>query len=227
MNAEDDINLLTVIVDTNPAAWAAAANDPERPLDFIKIIEQILIFINAHLSLKFDNELAIIASHTNQSRFLYPLPPTDPEAALLDAPKKPANAYKQFFDVDQGVVMKLKELVAESKEADEENKSMIAGSLSLAQSYINRVKRANENSNVQSRILVISISPDLPSQYIATMNCIFAAQKGATRIDVCRFQGRNYGGDSVFLPQASHITGGIFLEIPEPRNLLQYLLVRR
>ncbi|KAJ3146053.1 RNA polymerase II transcription factor B subunit 4 [Geranomyces michiganensis] len=211
-----DINLLAVVVDTNPAAWAAAASDPDRPLDFIKVIEQLLIFINAHLSLKFDND-----------QFLYPLPPADPHEAPDDASSKPANAYKQFFDVDRAVVSKLKELVdgTQTKSVDKhENTSMVAGSLALALTYINRIKRANENSTVQSRILILSISPDLPSQYISTMNCIFAAQKVSTRIDVCRFSGRTYGGESVFLPQASHITAGIYLDIPEPNHLLQYLL---
>ncbi|KAI8593556.1 RNA polymerase II transcription factor B subunit 4 [Geranomyces variabilis] len=226
MQPDEDINLLAVVVDTNPAAWAAAASDPDRPLDFVKIIEQLLIFINAHLSLKFDNELAIIASHTDQSQFLYPLPPADPLGAADDEPSKPANVYKQFFDVDRAVVSKLKELVDDtrSNSVDHENRSMVAGSLALALSYINRIKRANENNTVQSRILILSISPDLPSQYIPTMNCIFAAQKVSTRIDVCRFSGRTYGGESVFLPQASHITAGIYLDIPEPNNLLQYLL---
>ncbi|KAJ3007233.1 RNA polymerase II transcription factor B subunit 4 [Thoreauomyces humboldtii] len=238
----EDINLLTVIIDTNPRAWALAARDPQRPAVFLQIIQQILVFINAHLSLKFDNELAIIASHTDRSRFLYPLPPgpapTTAAAAVgqddgqkeTEGPWKPANVYKQFFDVDQGVVGTLKALIAdydpEKDDAALRDNSMIAGSLSLAQSYINRVKRANETANVQSRIFLISISPDRPSQYIATMNSIFAAQKIKTRIDVCRFRGSTYGGDSVFLPQAAHITGGIFLEIPEPKNALQYLLVR-
>jgi hypothetical protein len=73
---------------------------------------------------------------------------------------------------------------------------MIAGSLSLAlsckfstasigrtlkQGYnptdIHRSKKGDENSSLQTRILVLSVSPDAPSQYIPIMNCIFGAKK--------------------------------------------------
>ncbi|KAI8816065.1 RNA polymerase II transcription factor B subunit 4 [Fimicolochytrium jonesii] len=225
MTTDEDINLLVLIIDTNPHAWATAANDPDQPISFVDVLEHILIFINAHLSLRFDSKLAIIASHSDTSRFLFPAPENDATGKQeADEAKKPANTYKQFFDVNQRLVKEIKGMVRDDQNTRLENRTMTAGSLSLAQTYINRVRRENEGASIQSRILLVSISPDLPSQYIPTMNCIFAAQRLGTRIDVCRFGGRHYGSESVFLPQASHITGGTYLDVPEPRNLLQYLL---
>ncbi|TPX59962.1 hypothetical protein SpCBS45565_g07620 [Spizellomyces sp. 'palustris'] len=224
MTSEESINLLAVVIDTNPISWATAAQDPRCPLDLGRVLEQLLIFINAHLALRFDNELVVIASHTDQSLFLYPPQLSDTDQPP-DASSKPANTYKQFFDVNQAVIKTLKDLITQSKSPEDiDDKSMLAGSLSLAQTYINRIRRANDPTPLQSRILILSVSPDLPSQYIATMNCIFAAQRVGTRIDVCRFRGKHYGEESVFLPQACHLTGGSYMEIPEAENLLPYLL---
>lgn len=55
--SEDDSNLLVIIIDTNPFVWSAS------PLPLTDALRQILLFINAHLALKHDNKLAVIASH--------------------------------------------------------------------------------------------------------------------------------------------------------------------
>ncbi|KAJ3036013.1 RNA polymerase II transcription factor B subunit 4 [Rhizophlyctis rosea] len=130
------------------------------------------------------------------------------------AAKKPPNVYKHFKDVDDQVVAKLKKLVSE-----EEGTS----------SDINRFQKNHESITVQSRVLILSISPDAPSQYIPLMNCIFSAQRMQVRLDVCHFpyiarKTQQKESGSIFLKQASHITGGIYLEPPEPDNLIQYLL---
>ncbi|KAJ3299146.1 RNA polymerase II transcription factor B subunit 4 [Borealophlyctis nickersoniae] len=225
MATEDDINILAVIIDTNPVAWARAAERPDKPLHFTKALEQLLVFINAHLALRFDNQLAVIASHFDRSQFLYPPPPDAPP--LPDQLKKPANVYKHFKDVDDRVVATLKAMVKEDmpENVTDGATSMIAGSMSLALSYINRIRKASENHSTQSRILIISISPDASAQYIPIMNSIFAAQKQGIHVDVCRFKDPKRLDSSVFLQQAADITQGIYLEPPEPQNLIQYLLV--
>ncbi|KAJ3188326.1 RNA polymerase II transcription factor B subunit 4 [Gaertneriomyces sp. JEL0708] len=226
--ADEDINFLAVIVDTNPLAWSQAAGDPQNPIEFTQVLEHLLIFINAHLALRSDNDIAIIASHNEKSQFLYPPSPSDVAPPAADRPlqaQKPANAYKQFYDADVGMTNTLRSLV--SKSCDQSNRSMIAGAISLALAYINKLRQARELAQISlhARIVIFSISADASAQYIPIMNCIFAAQKLGIKIDVCRFTGKTYGRKSVFLPQASYITGGIYLEIPEPKkSLLQYLL---
>lgn len=66
-------------------------------------------------------------------------------------------------------------------------------------------------------------SPDAPSQYIATMNAIFAAQRDRIRIDSCYLGPQQ----SAFLQQAAHLTGATYLRPARPAGLLQYLLMVR
>ncbi|CAK7223258.1 RNA polymerase II transcription factor B subunit 4 [Sporothrix bragantina] len=60
--------LLTIILDTNPRAWAALANT----LPLSKVIANILVFANSHLALGSANQVAVIASHSNRAIWLYP-----------------------------------------------------------------------------------------------------------------------------------------------------------
>ncbi|KAI0099332.1 TFIIH subunit Tfb4/p34 [Nemania sp. FL0031] len=64
-------SLLTVIIDTNPRAWAAIHD----LLPISKAIANILVFINAHLAYGNDNQVAVLAAHTNRAVWLYPTSP--------------------------------------------------------------------------------------------------------------------------------------------------------
>ncbi|PNS14739.1 hypothetical protein CAC42_1761 [Sphaceloma murrayae] len=63
-----------------------------------------------------------------------------------------------------------------------------------------------------SRILILSVSGDLSSQYIPMMNAIFAAQRMHCPIDILKL-----AGDTVFLQQAADATGGIYLNLATPQ----------
>jgi transcription initiation factor TFIIH subunit 3 len=74
-----------------------------------------------------------------------------------------------------------------------------------------------------SRILILSASPDNSSQYIPTMNAIFAAQRLSIPIDVLTL-----ASSSTFLQQAADATGGIHLARTTPAShagLLQTLML--
>lgn len=58
----DDTNLLVIIIDTNPFAWNESSN-AAVPLSLDTALSQILTFINAHLALKHNNKVVVIASH--------------------------------------------------------------------------------------------------------------------------------------------------------------------
>ncbi|PFX24719.1 General transcription factor IIH subunit 3 [Stylophora pistillata] len=66
---------------------------------------------------------------------------------------------------------------------------------------------------------VLKAAPDVSTQYMPIMNCIFAAQKSNTMIDACVVDEH-----SGFLQQAADITGGMYLKVPQTLALLQYLL---
>ncbi|EXJ94570.1 hypothetical protein A1O1_02966 [Capronia coronata CBS 617.96] len=63
-------SLLTIILDTNPAAWSLLSST----LPFSSAIANILVFINAHLAGNYTNKVAVIASHCDRATWLYPTP---------------------------------------------------------------------------------------------------------------------------------------------------------
>lgn len=74
--------------------------------------------------------------------------------------------------------------------------------------------RDSSSSSTSSRILVLSSTRSASNQYVGLMNCIFAAQRRGIPIDVLKLQ----GGDTVFLQQATNLTGGIYFRVSSPPN---------
>jgi transcription initiation factor TFIIH subunit 3 len=88
---------------------------------------------------------------------------------------------------------------------------------------------ATDTSNqpdLVSRILILSVSADLSTQYIPIMNAIFAAQRRHIPIDVLKL-----AGDTGFLQQACDATGGVYMDLSSSSTLqdgpamLQYLMM--
>ncbi|KAK4221830.1 RNA polymerase II transcription factor B subunit 4 [Podospora fimiseda] len=142
----DDIpSLCTIIIDTNPRAWAALSD----VLPVSKAITNILIFVNTHLAHSNSNQVAIIASHTNRAVWLYPSPPKPPpeDVEMRDADtaaRRPplensANKYPQFAQIEYSIITSLRALMEESTPADLSfPTTQISGALTLALSYINK-----------------------------------------------------------------------------------------
>ncbi|RIA86191.1 RNA polymerase II transcription factor B subunit 4 [Glomus cerebriforme] len=218
---EDDANLLVLIIDTNPLIWTRSAKS--TGLSLKEALRHLLVFINAHLALKHDNEVAVIASHVDVSKFLFPIP-TPPRLSEDTDQVVDSNLYQRFKVVNDQVIGNMKDLfedITTLNSYPDKASSMIAGALSMALCYINRIMRADEIGHIKPRILIISISPDSPYQYISIMNCIFSAQKLGIPIDVCKV----HGEDTVFLKQAAHITGGRYLKLQIPQGFLQFLMI--
>ncbi|KAG1151252.1 hypothetical protein G6F38_001439 [Rhizopus arrhizus] len=222
---KDDSNLLVIIIDTNPFAWNDSAK-AELPLSLDDALNQILIYINAHLALKHNNNIAVIASHVGHSQFLYPLPDNQEPAEGANFNKKDANVYPYFQFVTDQVVSNLQQLLSNTDTSFltkdmGPTTSTITGALSMALCYINRITKLDDEGYIKPRILVLSVSPDSAFQYIPLMNCIFSAQKASIPIDVCKV----YGEDTAFLQQASNITGGVYVQVNNPQALLEYLMM--
>ncbi|KAL1311814.1 hypothetical protein AAFC00_001893 [Neodothiora populina] len=75
-----------------------------------------------------------------------------------------------------------------------------------------------------SRILVISVSGGLATQYIPIMNSVFACQRLAIPIDILTL---NQYSEAEFLQQAADATGGIYMDLAGSRiaGLLQTLMM--
>ncbi|KUI67099.1 RNA polymerase II transcription factor B subunit 4 [Cytospora mali] len=145
---EETPSLCTIIVDTNPRAWAAVKD----VLPISKALANILVFANSHLACSSTNQVAIIASHTNRAVWLYP-PPPKPKSkarhkqskpsqtktaengedvemtdAFFDGPRdsRPpskkrraaANKYPQFAQIESSILASLRELMSSTTESD-------------------------------------------------------------------------------------------------------------
>ncbi|KAL0085917.1 TFIIH subunit Tfb4/p34 [Phycomyces blakesleeanus] len=222
--SEDDSNLLVLIIDTNPFVWAESAK-ATVPLSLDDALRQILIFINAHLALKYNNKVTVIASHVGHSKFLYPLPNEETvQIKSNNGSRRNANMYPNFQFVTDQIVSSLQELFANTDPSSLQEgpgtSSMVTGAFSMALCYIHRITKQDELGHIKPRILILSVSPDSASQYIPLMNCIFSAQKASIPVDVCKI----YGEETAFLQQASNITGGVYVKVDNSQALLQYLM---
>ncbi|RYO95763.1 hypothetical protein DL763_003543 [Monosporascus cannonballus] len=260
-------SLLTIIIDTNPRAWAAL--NPVLPIS--KAIANVLVFINAHLAFGNDNQVAVLAAHTNRAVWLYPSPPpsrgakgrhsghgsaaNESKGSGADADASgnniSANKYPQFAQIESSILSSLRDLINSTTPADiAPTTPLIAGALTLALSHIHKTSLAfappktssssdpanlpatgtaagagadasSQQPNLHARILVLSVSDSAPSQYIPTMNAVFAASHARIPVDTLALSDNT----PTFLQQAAYITGGTFLSAaPNPRGLLSYLM---
>jgi transcription initiation factor TFIIH subunit 3 len=134
-------SLLVLILDTNPHAWSLLS--PYITLS--SAIAQLLIFLNAHLASNNDNRVAVLASHTNKTRWLYPSAGNEKTSASTHTATADANKYRPFALLEQELLANLRELMSSTIEDDLKTNgkasttTLIAGALTRALSYINRL----------------------------------------------------------------------------------------
>ncbi|KAJ3221811.1 RNA polymerase II transcription factor B subunit 4, partial [Chytriomyces hyalinus] len=173
-----------------------------------RAVHHILVFVNAHLALRFDGRVAVVAATASKGGFTFfslylsilTMSPLRISGAVSSKPiffsqlilasdavadsvsdgRNNIGMYKQFKQTDDVIAHKLVQLLSDSKSVPADaSSSCVASAMSIALSYINRIKKTNTDSTIpiQARILVISVSPDSPHEYIPIMNTIFAAKK--------------------------------------------------
>ncbi|XP_071480686.1 general transcription factor IIH subunit 3-like [Diadema antillarum] len=216
-------NLVVIVIDVNPVWWGKQIHAEQQKLTLSKCMDAVLVFINSHMMMDRRNKVAVIASHTNESRFLYPRKSRGGEEAEEqkegEEPQKADGRYEVFAAINDLVSEELKALVRDNPTVSHTD-TLLAGSLAMALCYIHRVeKECPVGEKMESRILVIKAADDSASQYMNFMNVIFTAQKQSVLIDACILD-----KDSSLLQQACDITGGKYLKIPTVSGLLQYLL---
>ncbi|KAL7986693.1 hypothetical protein Chor_012976 [Crotalus horridus] len=197
---DEEVNLLVIVVDTNPIWWGKQALLGSE-LTLSKCLDATMVLGNSHLFMNRNNKLAVIASHIQESRFLYP----GKHWAVVDifgesnVSGSKDGKYELLSTINETIAEEIKDLMTNN---------------------IHRVTREIKTSQeIKSRILVIKAAEDSALQYMNFMNVIFAAQKRSILIDACVLD-----SDSGLLQQACDITGGIYLKIPYKPSLLQYLL---
>ncbi|AEO61736.1 hypothetical protein MYCTH_2312237 [Thermothelomyces thermophilus ATCC 42464] len=142
-NTDDIPSLCTIIIDTNPRAWAAL----NEVLPVSKAIANILVFVNTHLAFSNSNQVALIAAHSNRAVWLYPTPPkqaaprdVDMQDASSNASKaSSANKYPQFAQIEKSLLTSLRALIDDTTDADLSTTTpQISGALTLALAHINK-----------------------------------------------------------------------------------------
>lgn len=246
-------SLLTIILDTNPNAWALLADT----LPFSQVVANLLVFINAHLAFNHANKIAIIASHTLRAEFLYPTPthrdatkdskPDEPdnERETRDAESRDeqltisddANKYRPFRLIQETLVASLSHLLATTSATSllAIPTTSIAGALTLALTYAGKQPLlmssvAPTNNPVLSKEMV---SPPLLSRILVfSVSGDLAHQyiPIMNSIFACQrlsipIDVAKIAGDTVFLQQASDATRGTYVKLEHPQGLLQYLMM--
>ncbi|RMX88590.1 hypothetical protein D0867_15528 [Hortaea werneckii] len=156
-------SLLTIILDTNPHAWALLADS----LPLSKAIANLLVFVNAHLAINHANRVAVIASHAERAEWLYPTP-SPPKAATqangvseddvnmhgghsgagtggpVQAPPDDANKYRPFAQLEHAFLSNLRNLMSSTTPdaISSSPSTMLAGALTRALAFISKQSAA-------------------------------------------------------------------------------------
>ncbi|NXO05456.1 TF2H3 factor, partial [Rhinopomastus cyanomelas] len=225
---DDELSLLVVVVDANPIWWGKKALE-EAEFTLSKCIDTVMVLGNSHLLMNRTNRLAVIASHTQESRFLYPgkqwasadLCGDGASTVESNCSGSKDGKYELLTAVNDAIAEEIKDLMTKTEMRGEQTETLLAGSLAKALCCILLTTKSLRLSNqeLKARILVIKAADDSALQYMNFMNVIFAAQKQSVLIDACVLD-----SDSGLLQQACDITGGIYLKVPHMPSLLQYLL---
>ncbi|KAG9123742.1 RNA polymerase II transcription factor B subunit 4 [Ceratobasidium sp. 392] len=221
---------LILIVDLSPSQWQASASAaPNNGMDLSTFMSQVLIFTNCHLACRQENSVSVLGAFPGKSLTLYPTPEENMQPASGPGPEAESNTYHGFRSVDDVVMERIQaELVALTEEQTAKPIALVP-SLTQALCQINRMAppqqlpgdkpTGDKKPTVDSRILILSASPDASTPYIPFMNSIFSAQKLRVPIDVCKV----FGPDTIFLQQAAYLTGGCYLNLDASISLLQSL----
>ncbi|NXY25987.1 TF2H3 factor, partial [Atrichornis clamosus] len=217
---DDELNLLVIVLDTNPIWWGKRALG-EAEFTLSKCIDAVMVLGNSHLLMNRTNKLAVIASHTQESRFLYPgkrWASADPygdggSSTESNCSGNKDGKYELLTAVNDAIAEEIKDLMTKTDMKGQQTETLLAGSLAKALCCILLIREASKS------LCVIKAAEDSALQYMNFMNVIFAAQKQSILIDACVLD-----SDSGLLQQACDITGGIYLKVPHMPSLLQYLL---
>ncbi|XP_030075727.1 general transcription factor IIH subunit 3 isoform X1 [Microcaecilia unicolor] len=225
MATDEELNLLVIVVDVNPLWWGKQALE-QSEFTLSKCIDAVMVMGNSHLFMSRNNRLAVIASHIQESRFLYPGKYGDvlgdPGNGLIESNCSGSKdgKYELLTAANEIIVEEVKDLMTKNETISQQTETLLAGSLAKALCYIHRMnKELKAGQEMKSKILVIKAADDSALQYMNFMNAIFAAQKQNVLIDACVLD-----SESGLLQQACDITGGIYLKVPQMTSLLQYLL---
>uniref|UniRef100_A0A8B9JVU5 General transcription factor IIH subunit 3 n=1 Tax=Astyanax mexicanus TaxID=7994 RepID=A0A8B9JVU5_ASTMX len=174
MASEDEVSLLVIVVDVNPIWWGQQAQrEPEFNLS--KCLDAVMVMANSHLVMTRTNKLAIIASHCQESHFLYPNKHWKAGDVAGDEVSSGSGdgKYELLSVANDLVAEEIRNLMARTQVKGHQTDTLLAGSLAKALCYIHRVSKELEaGQDMKSRILVSSWFPFSSAVYF----CIIFVQ---------------------------------------------------
>ncbi|TNM89657.1 hypothetical protein fugu_003891 [Takifugu bimaculatus] len=230
---DDEISLLVIVVDVNPIWWGQQAQR-ESEFTLSKCLDSVMVLGNSHMAMARTNKLAVIASHCQDSHFLYPSNKLQGgENGEENTSCSGDGKYELLSIANNSIAEEMRNLMLKTEVRGNSNDTLLAGSLAKALCCILKPES------------VIKAAEDCALQYMNFMNVIFAAQKQNILIDACvldmdsgllqqvfgfplvspsRIIEDTTLGNQPSVLQACDITGGLYLKIPQKAALAQYLL---
>ncbi|KAK8941186.1 hypothetical protein KSP39_PZI010224 [Platanthera zijinensis] len=151
----DDVSLVVVLLDVNPLFWAAGAgaaggNHPAPILPIVKLLNDVISFLNSLLLMNQLNQVVLIASGVNSCGYIYDSSSGGTEGGdnVPEVQSAIRRRLDEFVERD-GKLWKESERVVRSSLS-----SLLSGSLSLALCYIQRVFRSG-TIHPQPRVCII------------------------------------------------------------------------
>ncbi|XP_065578974.1 general transcription factor IIH subunit 3-like [Artemia franciscana] len=213
-----DLDLLVIVIDTKVGFSSRGVEDT---FPFYRCLDSIEALANSHLAMSSNNIVCILGCHSTGNRFLYP---SEDGIDYAKDIKQTDGRFETFSAINLSLKTEFLKLMNTDKGSSGDDRNVldfpIAGTLTRALCYINRIAKSKKAvEKLKSRILVITNGGESAAQYMTFMNVFFTCQKNSVLLDACVI-----GEDSNLLQQGCDITGGIYIKIPQPSGLLEYLL---
>jgi len=196
---------LHTVLDVNPLTWG---EQERRKVDIQTFLNHVFVFLNSFLTLHRANKLCVILTSQNKNLVVWPEKSGDHQDHEFN-----------FSSMNEAIRNGVLELTRESKEAPQSG-PLLPGAVANGLTWLNFMN--TKFPELQGRILIFNASEDCASQYVATMNTIFAAQKLEIPIDVYSVLSN---GSTSFLEQAAYLTEGIFVRAISTAILQQLLFL--
>nr|XP_029131932.1 general transcription factor IIH subunit 3-like [Labrus bergylta] len=132
MASEDEISLLVVVVDVNPLWWGQQAQrEPEFTLS--KCVDAVMVMGNAHMAMARTNKLAVIASHCQDSHFLFPSKSwSNGDSGVEDASSSGDGKYELLSVTNNLIAEEIRNVMAKTEVRGNSTDTLLAGSLAKA-----------------------------------------------------------------------------------------------
>ena len=211
-SGEDDLpSALIIILDMSPGGWerSVQAGGPSA----VDAVESLLTFVRSFFLLNGGNSVIVIATHPRGSEYLYQSPVHAGPSAQVAGALEMDSFDQSLHAAIVALAQRLKAEPADAAGGGGDGAPHLSAALAMAACASHRMG-SDVVRRTLPRVLVLSATTDLPSQYIPVMNCIFSFQKAEVLVDSLVVA----PGDCALLQQAADITDGVYLR-PELSSL--------